>query len=81
MAHALRRYARHVQKVLEVELPKRPPYLWCLQMVQRYWENVGGMPNQQKKIELAKLILPVGALHLQVEGRFRYLSSKDLPPP
>lgn len=74
MAHGLRRYARHVQNVLTEKLSQKPPYTWCLQMVQRYWAEVEGLPSQERKDKLAKRILAIGALHLQVEGRFRFPS-------
>ena len=76
MAHDLRRYARHVQNVLAENLPQKPPYTWCLQMVERYWPEVTGLSSQQRKDHLVKRIQPIGATHLQVEGRFRYPSKK-----
>lgn len=73
--HPLRNYARHVQKSLaEAGLP-RPPYMWCLRMVERAINDVKALPTTQTKDDvkagLVARILPAARLVQQVEGRYR----------
>jgi len=72
-SHPLRNYARHVQKALvEAGLP-RPPYTWCLVMVQRAWDGAkeGAASREALKDALLARILPTAKLVQQVEGRYR----------
>lgn len=78
--HPLRNYARHVQKSLvEAGLP-RPPYTWCLQMVERAIDDVKGLPTIKTKDDvkagLVARILPTARLLQQVEGRYRMPTGK-----
>jgi hypothetical protein len=73
--HPLRNYARHVQKALVEEGLPRPPYTWCLRMVERAYADVKALETSKTKDDvkagLVARILPAARLVQQVEGRYR----------